>query len=184
MPTQDGAVVASTSGGAGRGGLTTSDVNALITTALATERATYLALGAGLPCSLAAATVTGDGSERYLALSLPSGIVATGRRVRVSGTATMRDARDGALLATRSIVGCELVKLASSPWWEEVAAGVSTPDEDAASIGDWLADPAHAPGIGWRDDTGELAIAYQVRADAPADCTFAFRGTLTNVTGL
>lgn len=165
-------------GGGGGGGVELSDVTA----AIATARAADVTPGAGLPCSIAPTNYSPSSSARTAALTLHSSLsVVTGRRYRLSGTVTMRDQRDGSILVTRAISGCEVVRLASSPWWTVVADGVFVPETDAVTISDWIADPSHYPCFGWVDGSGALAIAFRVRSDAPAQVTLAFRGQVADL---
>jgi hypothetical protein len=163
-------------------GATLDQVGDAIEAALAAERAAVTTPGAGLPCRVESAEHTGTGADAYASLILHAATTfVTGRRYRFDGTITLRDARDSTLLATRHVHDVELVRLALSPWWTAEAYGVSTPEADDADLDDWLAAPAHAPSLGWRDDTGAPAVSWRVRSDAPSDVAIAFVGTVADL---
>lgn len=123
-------------------------VDAALVSALATERATYLTPGAGLPLLVAPTAVTGSGAADSLTLSVPAVVTLTnGNKYRIEGRVTVRK-DDGTLLLAQKVEGAELLR--SGGAWSEVSPG------DIRLLGD-----AHANVAAYFDAEGKRpALGY------------------------
>lgn len=166
-----GEVFAGTSGGGG--GLSTSDVNALIAAALASS----LATGAGVPLSRAAVSITGDGTDQERALSHGLTLV-NGGYYRINLVTTVRVS--GVLVCSTTLRD-HVARYSSSGGgsWADDTEGTMTPQvgDDVATYFTRAGDAYTAnelPGLTYA--AGVLSVGVPLRTGETA--TVGARGTI------
>ena len=163
--------------GGGGGGLSEAEVLAL----LASERATYLTPGAGLPAGIAPVILTGTGAAASRTVSMPSALtLSNGRKYRVEGRISARKA-DGTLLLSRKVEGTELAR--SAGVWTLVTPGdVRLLGDAHADVESYFATDAARPTLGF--DGANLTVDWNaVAAQAfllEADLNIAATGVSTD----